>query len=935
MTNKQSYKISDSLVKFLIETANGFINAALLEELFSAIEKEAANYHFTSSSEANFIRIISAVFNGKLFLRELIQYPHHLEIVIAISATSNYLTDITVRNPEYLYQLFDQYYLSKPIASLSKEISYINAKFKSFNSKANMLRNLKSQCILKTGVRDILGFSSLEETVQQISMIAKTVLSSLFNNAYKYVLTKHKIKTTRRTYCLASLGKLGGQELNYSSDVDLILFFDKNTKLGKHRNIEYYELLTEAIQLFIKTASELTAHGFLYRIDFRLRPDGKNAPLSRTITDYERYYEMRGENWERQMLIKLDFLCGSKTLFKSFQNYIVHYVYPVSVSTSPIEQIKRMKFNIEKRANQNSDIKLFKGGIRDIEFGVQALQLLNGGKNKDLRTGNTLVAIASLHKYNLINDTESKILGESYIFYRKIEHFLQLLNDRQTHNIPEDNNTKFMLIRYLSMPTIRFFETTLADNRKNVRNIYDDIMGGNDSGNNSPQFNLELFEDKPRAKNNFLYLSAGMDLTGQNKFETKTAELFKLLMPKLQKLLVNSQHADRALENFTKFMRSVELTSIWYREFLNGKFLENIFLVCEYSDFSIELINSQKGLSEFILSRKVFAKNIDSSFDSLCPHSLIFILSIQYTLGLLSQSKLSLLLIKYIKFKINEITHSATIPTDYFIAGLGSFGAISMSFKSDIDLIFVVDNLTEYELIQSEFQFLLDKIKKELHIFEVDCRLRPEGSKSPLVWDLKSYEKYIKNRARVWEYQSLLKASFVCGNEKLFSKFWKSISGGISNLSIDIVRSEMNSMIKALRGKHNSIFHGTINIKNGWGSLTYINFIVSFMLIKNVGLANTLSTKSLIERIIYLSKYSAQKKIFSQLKENYIFLKNVELSLQNCLNKRNSILPKDEEELKLIANFLNIQDGKQLILKISKYTKSNFEIFNIILNETD
>jgi len=937
LTKKQSYKISDSFIKFLIETSNGFINAALLEELFIAIEKEAENYHFTSSSEANLIRIISAVFNSKSFLRELIQYPHHLEIIIAIAGSSNYLTDIAVRNPEFLYQLFNQYYLGKPITeeNLLKEIAGINIKFKTFKSNANILRSLKSKSILKIGVRDILGFSSLEETVQQISITATTVLASLFDNSYKSVLLKNKVKTTSRKYCLASLGKLGGRELNYSSDVDLILFFDKNSRIGKDKNIEYFELLNEAIRLFIKTASGLTANGFLYRIDFRLRPDGKNAPLCRTIADYERYYEMRGEDWERQMLIKLDFLCGSKTLFELFQNYIVHYVYPASLSTSPVKQIKKMKANIEKNVFQNLNIKLFKGGIRDIEFSVQALQLLNGGKNRRLQTGNTLSAIKLLYKYNLLSSDEAEVLKTAYIFYRKIEHFLQLLNATQTHSIPDDNNIKSMLIKYLSIPTINSFEIKLVEYRKKVRKIFDDIVGEKTIDEIQNILKFEIFKNKLRAKNNFLYLSEGSDLTGQNKFDSKTAELFQSLIPILQRLLEKSNRPDITLENFTKFMRTVKLNSMWYREFSDGKFFEKILTICEYSSFSIELISTQKGLAELILSRKVFTKNIESLFVNLNLHALMLILSVQYTLSLINQTKLSLLLFKYIKFKVTQKSNSLKLRTKYFIIGLGSFGSKSMCFKSDIDLIFIVENLEDYEFVQKEFQELLNKIRIELPMFDIDCRLRPEGGKSPLVWDLKSYEEYLSNRARVWEFQSLLKTGFICGDEKLFGDFTGLISAGIDNLSLNIVRSEMISMIKILRGKHNSIFLRTIDIKNGWGSLTYITFIVSFMLLKNPKLVCKLHNKSLLEKIQYFCRYAKQKETFIQLKDNFIFLKNVELTLQNCLNKHNSVLPKETDDVKIVADFLSFADEKTFMLKISQCTKSNNEIYEKVLNEKD
>lgn len=937
MVKKQSYNISDSLIKYLIKSSNGFIKINLLEKLFSAIETEANNYHFTPSAEANLIRIISATFNRTLFLSELIKYPHHLEITIAIAASSNYLTDIAVRNPELLYNLFNQQYFKKEItpALLSKEISNINNKFQSFNSKANMLRNLKSKIMLAIGLRDIFGNSKLEETVQELSITASGILVSLFENCYRSVLTKHNIRNTKRKYSLASLGKLGGSELNYSSDVDLILFFDKNSRIGTKRNIEYFEILNETVQLFIKTASELTANGFLYRIDFRLRPDGKNAPLTRTIADYERYYETRGQDWERQMLIKLNFLCGSKELFDSFKNYISPYVYPHSFSSHPAEQIKKMKLNIEKQLSHGSNIKLFSGGIRDIEFSVQALQLIYGGKNKELQTGTTLTAVRKLRKYNFLSNDEAEKLTVAYIFYRRVEHFLQLLNNAQTHSIPEDVDIVLMLIKYLTIPSITSFKSLLRKHRENVRRIFNDITGNQTDTINKNNLNYEIFNNKQRAFINLRYLAEGTDLTGQKKFDNKTAELFGKLIPNLLRYLIKSKQPDIVLENFAKLISTTEIPSIIYRELLDGKFLKRVLTICEFSELSVDILKSHKEFTELLLSRFVFAKNIDAYFTELSAKKLLLILAVQYTLGLINNSKLSDVLSKYIKFKISEIAESFNLSSDYFIAGLGSFGSKSMGFKSDVDLIFVVRNFNNYETVQNKFQELLNNIKLELSIFEVDCSLRPEGNKSPLAWDLESYKEYFTDRARVWEFQSLLKIEIICGNSNLFSEFFSVFHHRIKTLDIGNVRTEMLAMIKSLRDKHNSIFLGTIDIKNGWGGLTYINFIISFLLIKNPDLIIKLSKKSLLEKITYFCRYGEQKELIKQLKINYVFLKNVELSLQNCLNKRNSILSTNENEIKLVADFLSINNVKQFISKIGKITKSNYEIFNIILDGTD
>ena len=167
-------------------------------------------------------------------------------------------------------------------------------------------------------MNDILGYADIKTTISQLSILAKTLATQLFANCYDLILSKYKIKKTNRNYTLIALGKLGGDELNYSSDIDLVLIFDKNIMINNRK--EYFELLTESLQLFIESSNTITENGYLYRVDFRLRPDGKSSPLCRTINDTLHYYETRGEDWERQMLIKASYVMGDKKLYQKFMD---------------------------------------------------------------------------------------------------------------------------------------------------------------------------------------------------------------------------------------------------------------------------------------------------------------------------------------------------------------------------------------------------------------------------------------------------------------------------------------------------------------------------------------------------------------------------------------------------------------------------------------
>ena len=450
--SKTKYVFSKDFYEQFIIINNGFIVPGKLDEIFELFQFEASKYYFNKTSEANLLRIINSLFDKISFLIDCLKYPHHAQILIAIAANSNYLTDIVVKNPEFLYQIFNSEFLSSKIKfrQFQEEASKGIAKYKSFTAKLNYLKNLKRRTLLKIAVNDILNFDEPVSVTEQLSVLAKVILAELFELCYHEILYKNGITKTTRKYCLVSLGKLGGDELNYSSDVDLILFFDKNNRIVKAGK-EYFSILEDSVHLFIKSASELTSKGYLYRIDFRLRPDGRNSPLARTLHDTVIYYETKGELWERQMLIKLDYVSGSESLFSSLKKFVIPFTYSTS-AVSPLAKIKEMKDNIERKSS-DENIKLFRGGIRDIEFSIQALQLINGRKIKQLQTGNTLKAIFALSENGLISNIEADTLTTAYIFYRRTEHFLQLMNDKQTHDLPSDEDLKHKLAVYLNQST--------------------------------------------------------------------------------------------------------------------------------------------------------------------------------------------------------------------------------------------------------------------------------------------------------------------------------------------------------------------------------------------------------------------------------------------------------------------------------------------------
>ncbi len=671
----QSYMLSDEFFRFLKENAGGFLTAGEIDTVIHKFQEEIALHHFTRTSEVNLIRIISSRYDKVTLLNDGLKYPHHVEVLIAISSNSNYLTDIVVRNPEYLYQTFNQENLKGGLAeeNIKGEIKEAISKFKTFDAKLNTLRNYKRKTILKIGFADILGFQNLKSTTQDLSVLAKNICSTMFHLCYNEILNKYSIEICNRKYVLASLGKLGGRELNYSSDIDLICFYDKNEELQDTKK-EYHEIITEAVQLFIKSSSETSENGYCYRIDFRLRPDGKFSPLCRTMNDYIKYYEIRGENWERQMLIKTDFVCGDRNLYDSFINIVKSFVYPASFISSPVEEISKIKKDIESKVLGESNVKLFPGGIRDIEFSVQVLQLLNGGKIKELQTSNTLNAIDSLLKNDLLNQREADSLKTSYITYRKIEHYLQLMNDLQTHTIPEESEISEKISRFLGFKSILEFKKEIRLYKNRVQKIYNSIIKTS-RGHLSLNYSIDkvYFIDRKRAIQNYKYLQNGTGLFMHKEFDRKTSELFIKLQPMLLKYLRSSITSDNALDNTAKIIKNVPFPSIWYSVLLNKNFFYDFLRLCENSQRFVDLLTTDKFNSELFISRQAFQKNLVPLLDSLLTNQALFILSIQFGLNLITHTKLSKLLTDSILIHLIKVIDKAHLEYDYFVGAMGSF----------------------------------------------------------------------------------------------------------------------------------------------------------------------------------------------------------------------------------------------------------------------
>ena len=378
-------------------------------------------------------------------LRSLAGSPRTTEIAIQLFSTSQFFSELLIRDPWLLDRLRAGSERRDP-RDLTDDLWQELKKSPSDADQRIVLRRFRQREILRIGYNDIIRDIPLELTTLDLSNLADACVEGAFRLARKNAEERHGAPLrgdgSRARFVVLALGKLGGRELNYSSDIDLIFLYDEDGQTEGPRSTGNAEHFTRLGGEIVRILSDYTPLGIAYRVDMRLRPEGDQGPLARSFGSTIGYYETSGRTWERQALIKCRPIAGDLALGKAFVEAIGPFVYRKYLSSAEIGEIRAMKRRIENRTltagTAELEVKTGHGGIRDVEFVVQFLQLLHGGGLEDVRHPGTLGAMARLESIGCLTVEERGIMEETYRFLRRVEHRLQTMFDRQTHEMPRD-----------------------------------------------------------------------------------------------------------------------------------------------------------------------------------------------------------------------------------------------------------------------------------------------------------------------------------------------------------------------------------------------------------------------------------------------------------------------------------------------------------------
>jgi len=447
---------------------------------------------------------------GTLFERDAEALP----ILLQIFATSQHLSDVLIGDPESfdLLRMTDGRPYSR--SALVQEILNDVRSLPDERSAAETLRRFKRRETLRIAYGDIVRGQPIETVTKQISYLADALCEAAIYVARRRLEERRgePLGPDGKPARLVALGmgKLGGMELNYSSDIDLVFLYDHDGKTTGPKTTDNLEFFDRLVRQVVKLLAEPTEWGSCYRFDLRLRPEGGQGAAVISVESARRYYDLKGRTWERQAFVKARAVAGDQELGQQFLGELQPWIYRRYLSRADITGIKALKRRIEHRTVQEGEddrnVKTGRGGIRDIEFVIQFLQLLNGGDLVEIRTGNTLQAVACLEGAGCLTPQERSILERNYAFLRKLEHRLQIMFDLQTHTIPEgDQEQRKLAIRmgYADDdegPALAKFReayrTATHENRKILDHLLHDAFG--DESQVEPEVDLILHPDPSR-----------------------------------------------------------------------------------------------------------------------------------------------------------------------------------------------------------------------------------------------------------------------------------------------------------------------------------------------------------------------------------------------------------------------------------------------------
>jgi glutamate-ammonia-ligase adenylyltransferase len=758
------------------------------------------------------------------------------------------------------------------------------------------LRRFRRRASFRLAARD-LGGATVDEVMAELSSIAEACL---------------RVAVGGDELAVIGMGKLGGRELNYSSDVDILF-------VHRAQGQEAQELASRVAAAMITLLSEPTAEGLALRVDPGLRPEGRASPLSRSLEAMTEYYGRHAATWERQALLKARPVAGDMALGHEFVAAVAPFVYPAILPSSAIDDVRATKGRIEEhvraQGKERVEVKRGRGGIRDVEFAVQLLQLVHGRRDERLRDASTLGALLALSEAGFVNPSDASVLADSYRFLRTLEHRLQMVRDLQTHELPTDRRALAPLARAMGLSDPERLLAEYARHTTVVREVHERLFyrpllsAFGESASPVPGADRTATEE----------LLAGLgfaDPTAAYKAfaqivepSTRLGRVLGTLFPVVAPALAFSALPDAAL---TRFARVVE------RLRPDDHLADVLTDRPDAARRLAALVAASSAFADAFVARPELAAAcfaLPASerplFPSTDPQTDLVRAAAAYASGELRVPETGWRLAAVADGQVAVALASAAPSVPIAVLGLGKLGGEELSFGSDLDLVFVHEGegADDFEAAARAAERIMVGVRAAG--WQADADLRPEGRAGPLVRSMASYLEYWQRWAETWEYQALLRARFVAGDESLGRRF---LSNAADFAYPEVLSFEQVAAIRRMRVRMEEervrprdarLFH----FKLGYGGLADAQFAVELSLMRHGFARPEIRRTNTLEALEALAEaHLLEDSVARALGESYVFLTEVKNALEIERRVAVEALPPTPEAQAALARRLGYGD---------------------------
>ncbi len=805
---------------------------------------------------------------------------------------SNFVSKVLIKEPEILLDLVQSGDLLRDYEKdeYKDKLSRLDSE-EDEKVIVKKIRAIRKREMVRIAWRDLTGESDTIRIMKELSLFAEACIDrsvELFYSTYsrRYGTPIGAKSNLPQQLVVIGLGKLGGEELNFSSDIDIMFSYpESGSTYSKLSNEEFFSLVARKVIRFL---SEPTEDGFVFRVDTRLRPFGKSGAIVINFDAMEDYYQSYGREWERYALVKARIVGGDRKKGEELLSRLRPFVYRRYLDYTVFDALREMKQRITEEASQLSildNIKIGPGGIREIEFFIQVFQLTRGGIDPELQVQSLLSAIDVLKRKSYVPEEICDRLKDAYIFLRRLENRIQEYEDLQSHTISSDPAQRLRIAIGMGYKSWEEFYDQLLEHTSYVHSQFEQLLAPK-HGLKAESDPLYFILDKDEDEIKEVLFSMGfsdvqdiariiIDLKGFPSMKIitpKARDILKKLIAVILRKLSKDEKAKEVLLRLSSLIKNILLRTNYLSLMLeNPNVIDHLIRLAKESSWIISFVSKFPVLlDELIDPRNLYTpptrKDLEKDMEyrlamadpddlesqmiqlSLLRHTNILRVAASDIAGIISVKEVSSHLTD-----IAEVVLKAAMKLawkncqkkmalehieegkGFCIIGYGKLGGRELSYSSDLDLIFLhcgetADQISFYTKVAQQIISLLTTHTMMGKAYEVDTRLRPDGSLGILAVNVRSFRDYEMKRAWTWEHQALLRARPVCGDNNIAEEFEK-IRYEVLTKQRDEkelfkeVWKMRQKVISQLSKKIPGIFH----IKNDPGGLIDIEFIIQYL----------------------------------------------------------------------------------------------------------